>query len=239
MGIAYDIISIVRLIFKRKSVSFLLDALFMISYGLLIMVVTYAKNFGSYRWYAFCGSFISLYLYRISIGKAVIKIETFVINLVINIIQHIFRKVRKVLDFFLKFVKINLKKLYSKRFVKKLLSEAKSHTAERSSMKKDVLKTEKQKLNFWVKLAMIFISVFFLVAIIKMNMQINDMKAELNKSIVEVEKRQLSIEKIQSEIDSFPKDIENLDEEAIKKIAREKLNLQDSDVIIFANSQPN
>ena len=74
---------------------------------------------------------------------------------------------------------------------------------------------------------------------IKMNMQINDMKAELNKSIVEVEKRQLSIEKIQSEIDSFPKDIENLDEEAIKKIAREKLNLQDSDVIIFANSQPN
>lgn len=106
-------------------------------------------------------------------------------------------------------------------------------------MKKDVLKTEKQKLNFWVKLAMIFISVFFLVAIIKMNMQINDMKAELNKSIVEVKKRQLSIEKIQSEIDSFPKDIENLDEEAIKKIAREKLNLQDSDVIIFANSQPN
>lgn len=145
MGIAYDIISIVRLIFKRKSVSFLLDALFMISYGLLIMVVTYAKNFGSYRWYAFCGSFMSLYLYRISIGKAVIKIETFVINLVINIIQHIFRKVRKVLDFFLKFVKINLKKLYSKRFVKKLLSEAKKPYGRKEQYEKRRFKNRKAK----------------------------------------------------------------------------------------------
>lgn len=106
-------------------------------------------------------------------------------------------------------------------------------------MKKEVIKTDKQKLNFWVKIAMIFISVFFLVAIVKMNIQINDMKVKLNKSISEVEKRQLSIEKIQSEIDSFPKDLDNLDEETVKRIAREKLNLQDSDVIIFANSQPN
>ena len=106
-------------------------------------------------------------------------------------------------------------------------------------MKKEVVKTEKQKLNFWIKIAMIFITVFFLVAIVKMNMQINDMKAELGKSKAEVEQRQLNIEKIQSEIDSFPKDTENLDEETIKRIAREKLNLQDSDVVIFANSQPN
>ena len=106
-------------------------------------------------------------------------------------------------------------------------------------MKKEVVKTEKQKLNFWIKIAMIFITVFFFVAIVKMNMQINDMKAELGKSKAEVEQRQLNIEKIQSEIDSFPKDTEKLDEETIKKIAREKLNLQDSDVVIFANSQPN
>ena len=106
-------------------------------------------------------------------------------------------------------------------------------------MKKEVIQKEKQKLNFWIKIAMIFISVFFLVAIVKMNMQINDMKAELETAKAEVLKRQLSIEKIESEIKSFPENIEDLDEEAIKKIAKEQLNLQDSDVIIFANSQPN
>jgi cell division protein FtsB len=86
---------------------------------------------------------------------------------------------------------------------------------------------------------MIFISIFFFVAIVKMNMQINDMKVELGKSRTEVEQRKLSIEKIQSEIDAFPNDTGELDQETIKKIAREKLNLQDSDIIIFANSQPN
>lgn len=106
-------------------------------------------------------------------------------------------------------------------------------------MKKPVIKTGKQRLNFWAKIAMVFISLFFLVAIVKMNMQINDMKAELDKSKNEVKERQLSIEKLQSEIVSFPENIEDLDEESIKKIAKDKLNLQDSDVVIFANSQPN
>ncbi len=106
-------------------------------------------------------------------------------------------------------------------------------------MKKEVVKTGKQKLNFWAKMAMIFISLFFLVAIVKMNMQINDIKAQLSKAKNEVNERQLNIEKLESEIVSFPENIEDLDEETIKKIAKDKLNLQDSDVIIFANSQPN
>lgn len=106
-------------------------------------------------------------------------------------------------------------------------------------MNEPAVKAKKQKLNFWLKVSIILISVFFLVAMIKMNIQINDMKAELNKAKEEVSIRQLSIERIQSEIESFPKNIEELDEETVKKIAREKLNLQDSDVIIFANSQPN
>ena len=106
-------------------------------------------------------------------------------------------------------------------------------------MNKPPVKAKKQKLNFWLKISIILISVFFLVAMIKMNIQINDMKAELNKAKEEVSIRQLSIERIQSEIESFPKNTEELDEETVKRIAREKLNLQDSDVIIFANSQPN
>lgn len=106
-------------------------------------------------------------------------------------------------------------------------------------MSNQLSRAKKQKLNFWLKISIIMISAFFLVAIIKMNMQINDMKADLNKAKNEVSVRQLSIEKIEAEIEAFPKNIDELDEETIKKIARDKLNLQDSDVIIFANSQPN
>lgn len=106
-------------------------------------------------------------------------------------------------------------------------------------MKKEAVTKEKQKINFFIKISMVLISIFFLVAIIKMNMQINDMKKTLETAKTEVLQRQLSIEKIKSEIDSFPENIEDLDEDAIKKIAKEQLNLQESDVIIFVNSQPN
>ena len=49
----------------------------------------------------------------------------------------------------------------------------------------------------------------------------------------------LSIEKIQSNIDKLPDSIEDLDEETLKKIAKEELNLQENDVVIFSSSQPN
>jgi|GEM_PF-5086357 len=106
-------------------------------------------------------------------------------------------------------------------------------------MKNTTEKSSKKKLNFWFKFTMFFVIIFFFVAIIKMNIQINDMKAELKVAESEFQQRQLSIEKIKAEIDSLPNSVEELDEETIKKIANEKLDLRDSDVIIFATSQPN
>ena len=98
---------------------------------------------------------------------------------------------------------------------------------------------KKIKQNFFVKLSIVAIFVLLLVIVIKMNASINDTKVELAKMEKEYAQRQLSIEQIKSDIAKLPENVEDLDEETLKKIASEELNLRDSDIIIFANSQPN
>lgn len=106
-------------------------------------------------------------------------------------------------------------------------------------MKEPTIKVGKAKLNFWTKLAFITVFILLLVIVVKLNMQINDTKAEFEKIKIEHAQRQLSIEQIKADIAKLPDNVEELDEETLKKIASEELGLRDSDVIIFANSQPN
>jgi cell division protein FtsB len=67
-----------------------------------------------------------------------------------------------------------------------------------------------------------------------MNIDINDMKSQVASAKDALQKKQIEIEKTKAEIDSF-----ELNEETIKKIARERLGLRENDTIIFENSQPN
>lgn len=92
---------------------------------------------------------------------------------------------------------------------------------------------------FGIRICAVIVFVLLLVIVVKVNVQINDKKVELEKMITETAQRQLSIEQLRSDIAKLPDNIEDLDEETLKKIASEELNLRDSDVIIFANSQPN
>ena len=92
----------------------------------------------------------------------------------------------------------------------------------------------RSKVNAFVKFAVVFILVLFLIASIKMNIDINNMKTKVAQAEIALENKKLEIEKTKAEIDSF-----ELNEETIKKIAREKLGLRDNDAIIFENSQPN
>lgn len=100
-------------------------------------------------------------------------------------------------------------------------------------------KTHKSRPIFGLRLCAVVVFILLLVIVVKVNVQINNKKVELEKMIAETAHRQLSIEQLRSDIAKLPDDIENLDEETLKKIASEELNLRDSDVIIFANSQPN
>ena len=92
----------------------------------------------------------------------------------------------------------------------------------------------RSKVNAFVKFAVAFILVLFLIASIKMNIDINNMKTKVAQAEIALENKKLEIEKTKAEINSF-----ELNEETIKKIAREKLGLRDNDAIIFENSQPN
>ena len=98
------------------------------------------------------------------------------------------------------------------------------------------MKTDKRRshTDFWVKLAVVCALIFFFIASIKMNIDINNLKTKVNDAKDSVEQKKLEIEKIKDEIDNF-----ELSEETIKKIAKEKLGLRESDTIIFENSQPN
>ncbi len=94
--------------------------------------------------------------------------------------------------------------------------------------------TRRSRIDFWIKFAVVCVILFFFFASIKLNVDINNIKEEVAQAANEIEKKQLEIEKTRSEIDTF-----ELNEETIKKIAREKLNLRESDAIIFESSQPN
>ena len=65
-------------------------------------------------------------------------------------------------------------------------------------------------------------------------MLINDFKYEIVRKQGEIEKLLQENERTENEVRTF-----ELNEETIKKIAREKLGLRDNDTIIFENSQPN
>ncbi len=101
-------------------------------------------------------------------------------------------------------------------------------------MKDNEFKIRHHRADFWVKFAVVCAIIFFFFACIKMNIDVNDMKSQVAEAEKELEKKQLEIEKTRAEIDSF-----ELNEETIKKIAREKLNLRENDAIIFESSQPN
>lgn len=100
-------------------------------------------------------------------------------------------------------------------------------------------KNQKTRANFWIKLSFSMVVVFLFVIVVKINMQINDLKVVLERTENEYQERLLSVEKLKSDIKKLPDNIEDLDEATLKKIANDELNLRDSDIIIFANSQPN
>ena len=106
-------------------------------------------------------------------------------------------------------------------------------------MEEKTQKQPKNKISFFVKICICAVFILLLVIVVQMNVRINEKKVTLQTIEKEVAEQLLSIEKIQSNIDKLPDSIEDLDEETLKKIAKEELNLQENDVVIFSSSQPN
>lgn len=91
----------------------------------------------------------------------------------------------------------------------------------------------RSKIGFFGKLAFIAIIVFLIISIVDKNLRINDLKEKEEKINNQMQAYTLYVEKLNSQLE------EEVSEETIKRVAREKLNLRDPGELIYSNDLPN
>ena len=90
-----------------------------------------------------------------------------------------------------------------------------------------------KKVGIFAVLALVAMMIFLVISIVQLNVTINQKKAQEQELIQIRNAGKLRIEELNQQID------EEITPETIKRIAREKLNLRDPGVIIFASDLPN
>jgi cell division protein FtsB len=91
----------------------------------------------------------------------------------------------------------------------------------------------RHRFGFFVKLALIAILFFLVISIVDKNIKINDLKKEEEKLSAQRQAYTLRVERLNSQLK------EEVSEDTIKRIAREKLNLRDPGELVYANDLPN
>lgn len=89
-----------------------------------------------------------------------------------------------------------------------------------------------KKFIFFLKLVFFVFVVFLIVTIINKSLQLNDLKEKEKKVREQMQAYTLQVERLSTQLE------EEVSEETIKRIAREKLNLRDPGDLIYANKQP-
>jgi len=90
-----------------------------------------------------------------------------------------------------------------------------------------------RRAGFFAKLALIAIIFFLAISIVDKNIEINQLKKEADKLESERRAYTLKVERLNSQLE------EEVSEETIKRIAKEKLNLRDPNDLVYANDLPN
>ncbi len=88
------------------------------------------------------------------------------------------------------------------------------------------------KVAFFGKIVFFVVVLFLVVTIIDKNLEINDLKEKEKKVREQMQAYTLQVERLSTQLE------EEVSEETIKRIAREKLNLRDPGDLIYANEQP-
>ncbi|MBQ3865661.1 MAG: cell division protein FtsL [Clostridia bacterium] len=91
----------------------------------------------------------------------------------------------------------------------------------------------KHRFGFFAKLAFVAILVFLAISIVNQNIRINSLKEQQKKLEAERNSYSLQVERLNAELN------EEVSEETIKRIAREKLNLREPGNVVYANDLPN
>ena len=90
-----------------------------------------------------------------------------------------------------------------------------------------------KRLGLFAKLAFLSVLIFLVISVVQMNIRIRDLREDEEALKEQLLQSQLNVEEMNGELG------QELSEELIKKIAREKLNLRDPGDIIFASDLPN
>lgn len=90
-----------------------------------------------------------------------------------------------------------------------------------------------KRLGLFAKLAFLSVLIFLVISVVQMNIRIRDLREDEEALKQQLLEGQLNVEEMNGQLG------QELDEELIKKIAREKLNLRDPGDIIFASDLPN
>ena len=90
-----------------------------------------------------------------------------------------------------------------------------------------------KRLGLFAKLAFLSVLIFLVISVVQMNIRIRDLREDEEALKQQLLEGQLNVEEMNGQLGR------ELDEELIKKIAREKLNLRDPGDIIFASDLPN
>ncbi len=91
----------------------------------------------------------------------------------------------------------------------------------------------KKGFGFFATLALVALLVFLVISIVEKNIEINNLENEERRLETQKAQLTLTVEKLDAQLKC------ELDEETIKRIAREKLNLRDPGDEAFASDLPN
>ncbi len=91
----------------------------------------------------------------------------------------------------------------------------------------------KKGFGFFATLALVALLVFLVISIVEKNIEINNLENEERRLETQKAQLTLTVEKLDAQLNR------EMDEETIKRIAREKLNLRDPGDEAFASDLPN
>ncbi|MBQ9941207.1 MAG: spore cortex biosynthesis protein YabQ [Clostridia bacterium] len=96
-GIIYDVFRIVRIAVQHNALSvFFEDILFCLICTVMLILFVFCANYGVVRWFSFFGWMCGFYIYRETVGKAVIAVSDAIIRFVKN---NIIKPILRVSDF--------------------------------------------------------------------------------------------------------------------------------------------
>ena len=145
VGFIYNTICILpKKIKNKKQFFFVTDFLFTLLLFLLFFVLSYCKNFGTYRAYSFAVIITVSLIYCATFGKLILQVEYIVANAFIKFFKYMHKNFEIAIDFSLKFVKIKIDNYRVSRYKRKLLALSKKGFPGKVSYGRESTKTTKK-----------------------------------------------------------------------------------------------